>query len=300
MNISEDTFAFWAKGPSATETEKCGNAETAVRKAMAADEKLSALSVSVFAQGSYRARTNVRQDSDVDICVCYNDAFFPKYPDGKTSTDFGNRDSGLSFADYKNLVQSALESYFGRTSVTRGNKAFDVHANTYRIDADVVPTFKHRRYTGQNDSDGSHQYYVGVAFNPDNGAQIINWPDQTYVNGVSRNDETARRYKRLVRIFKQLRNKMQDDKIPQASNIASFLIECLMWNAPLTAFQGERYTDNVRQVIIDLWNSTQKDEDCSKWVEVNRLKWLFRSTQPWTRDQANKFLHAAWNYVGFK
>ena len=32
MNISEDTFAFWAKGPSATEAEKCENAETAVGK----------------------------------------------------------------------------------------------------------------------------------------------------------------------------------------------------------------------------------------------------------------------------
>jgi len=62
MNISEDTFAFWAKGPSATEAEKCENAETAVRKAIAADEKLSEMDISVFAQGSYRARTNVRQD----------------------------------------------------------------------------------------------------------------------------------------------------------------------------------------------------------------------------------------------
>src|SRR5437773_5486702 len=129
MNISEDTFAFWAKGPSATEAEKCENAETAVGKAIAADEKLSRMNVSVFAQGSYRARTNVRQDSDVDICVRYNEAFFPQYPEGKTGADFGNRDGGLAFADFKSSVQSALESYFGRASVTRGNKAFDVHAN---------------------------------------------------------------------------------------------------------------------------------------------------------------------------
>lgn len=300
MNISEDTFAFWAKGPSATETEKCENAESSVRKAIAADEKLSRMNVSIFGQGSYQARTNVRQDSDVDICVRYNAAFFPQYPEGKTGADFGHRDGGLPFADFKNLVQTALEAYFGRTSVTRGNKAFDVHANTYRIDADVVPTFEHRRYTGQKNADGAHDYYAGVAFLPDNGNKIINWPEQTYENGVKRNDETARRYKRLIRIFKRLRNKMQDENVAEASNVASFLIECLMWNVPTTAFQAERYTDNVRQVIIDLWNPTQKDEDCSKWVEVNRLKWLFRPTQPWTREQSNKFLHAAWNYVGFK
>jgi tRNA nucleotidyltransferase (CCA-adding enzyme) len=72
MNISEETFASWAQGPGQTEAQKCENSETAVRKALAADRHLASLDISVFAQGSYRARTNVRQDSDVDICVRYN------------------------------------------------------------------------------------------------------------------------------------------------------------------------------------------------------------------------------------
>jgi len=96
----------------------------------------------------------------------------------------------MSFADFKNLVQQALESYFGKNSVTRGNKAFDVHANTYRIDADVLPTFEHRRYTGKFDPDGSHHYLSGVAFISDKGSLIKNWPQQTYDNGVARNDAT--------------------------------------------------------------------------------------------------------------
>ena len=300
MNISEESFKSWSQGPSETEATKCENAETAVRKAIAADSELAALNVSVFAQGSYRGRTNVRQDSDVDICVRYNTAFFGDYPEGKTAKDFGCGDSSLSFADFKNKVERALKSYFGEASVARGKKAFDVHANSYRVDADVVPTFCHRRYTGNKNPDGTDHFHEGVAFLPDQGNLIKNWPQQTYDNGVARNDATGRRHKRLIRIFKRLRNKMQEDNIAEASNIASFLIECLVWNAPLTAFQHGTYTEDVKQVIIGVWNSTKTDAACEKWVEVNQMKWLFRSTQPWTREHAHKFMHAAWNYIGFK
>lgn len=300
MNISEETFVSWSKGPGQTEADKCANAETAVKKAIAADRALAALDISVFAQGSYRARTNIRQDSDVDICVCYNAAFFGDYPAGKTSKDFGFSDSSLSFADFKNMVGIALENYFGKSSITRGSKAFDVHANTYRIDADVVPTFEHRRYTGNKNPDGSEHPHEGVAFLTDQGGLIKNWPQQTYDNGVSRNNATGRRHKRLVRILKRLRNKMQDDKISEANDVASFLIECLVWNAPVEAFNHDNYLAIVRHVIADIWNQTRKDEDCKEWGEVNELKYLFRPSQPWTREQANKFLGAAWNYIGYK
>lgn len=300
MNVSEETLISWSQGPGKTEADKCENAETAVRKAIDVDDELSALDISVFAQGSYKARTNIPQDSDVDVCVRFNKDFFPQYPDGKTQKDFGNIDGTMAFSDFKNMVEKALKGYFGETEVTRGNKAFDVHANTYRIDADIIPTFEHRRYTGNKYTDGTWEYYSGIAFKPDDGGLIKNWPEQNYVNGISRNDATGRRYKRLIRIFKCLRNKMQEDKISEASNIASFLIECLVWNAPLEAFQHDTYTEDVRQVIIGVWNPTKADETCSKWVEVNQLKWLFRSTQPWTRQQAHQFMHAAWNYIGFK
>lgn len=300
MNISENTFISWAQGPSKTESDKCENTEVAVRKAIAANDKLSAWNISVFSQGSYKARTNVRLDSDVDICVRYNSTFFPEYPDGTTKETFGNVDGTMAFADFKKLVGNALNEHFGEVGVTRGNKAFDVHRNTYRIDADVVPTFEHRRYTGNKNPDGTWEYFSGVAFNADSGGLIKNWPEYNQANGVSRNDATGRRYKRIIRILKRLRNKMQEDNVAEAENIASFLIECLVWNASLTAFQHDTYAEDVRQVIIDVWNSTKTDEACSKWVEVNQMKWLFHPTQPWARQQAHQFMQAAWSYIGYE
>ena len=188
--------------------------------------------------------------------------------------------------------------HFGKNGITRGNKAFDVHANTYRVDADVVPTLAFRRYTGKINSDGSHHYYSGVAFDPDQGNRIINWPEQTYQNGVSRNADTSKSFKRVIRILKRLRHKMIESGITEAKPVPSFLIECLAWNADVSAFSKPTYTAMVRHVIADVWNNTRQDSDCEKWVEINNLKWLFRDSQPWTRQQVNTFMQAAWNYIG--
>jgi len=300
MSSLEEIFSSWAQGPGTTEAEKCENAERAVKKAIAADNKLSRLDITVFAQGSYKARTNVKQDSDVDICVRYNTGFFDDYPEGKTRADFGNVDGHLMFSDFKDMVGKALVAYFGASSVTRGNKAFDIHENTYRIDADALPTFEYRWYTGRFNADSTHHYHSGVAFFPDRGNRIINWPNQTYDNGVGRNDATGRRYKRVIRILKRLRNAMQEAKIGSAQGIQSFLIECLVWNATLEAFQNDTYTADVRYVLANVYNRMLKEEDCSEWGEVNELKYLFRPLQPWTRQQALNFFDAAWNYIGFK
>ena len=300
MNISEHNFVSWSKGPGQTGADKCSNAETAVRKAIKANEELAALDVSVFAQGSYSARTNVRQNSDVDICVRYNATFFDYYPDGMSRETVGNVPGTMAFSDFKRMVQKALEDYFGRTGVTRGNKAFDVHANTYRINADVVQTFEYRRYTGKRNADGSYHYLSGVAFDPDSGSRVINWPEQTYNNGVERNTATGRKYKRAIRILKRLRDRMQDDGFAIAKKTPSFLIECLVWNADVDAFSRDTYTAVVRHLLADLWNRTRKDDDCSEWGEVNELKYLFRHAQPWARQEANEFLQAAWDHIGYQ
>ena len=60
------------------------------------------------------------------------------------------------------------------------------------------------------------------------------------------------------------------------------------------------HTEDVRESIIYLYNNTKDDESFKEWGEVSELKYLFRSSQKWTRQQANDFLVAAWNYLGFE
>jgi hypothetical protein len=253
--------------------------------------------IEVFAQGSYRNNTNVRQESDVDICVRCMDVCYVDYSfvEGLTDKDVGLSDATYTYSQFKDDVGRALAAKFSPQGITRGKKAFDVHSNSYRVDADVVPTFEHRRY--ERLAWGGHRYESGTQFLPDNGGRIVNWPQQNYDNGVRKNKETGNRFKFTVRALKRLRNEMADLGISAAKPIPSFLIECLVWNAPNEAFSHEEYTENVATVIgATIYNTAVLDR-CNEWGEVNELKYLFRSGQPWTREQANAFVTAAWKYV---
>ena len=295
----EDTFQTWSQGPSETEQDRCETTERVICDALNNDDRLADLNIYVFTQGSYKTKTNVKLDSDVDICILLKDQIFTDYPDNFTNEDTGLTDGTMTYQEFKNLVEEALVKRFGRQQVLRGNKAFDIHENTSRVAADVVPAFEHRRYSGKFDLDGSPKYLSGIEFRPDNGSRIINWPDQTHSNGVNKNNETSRRYKRVIRILKRLRNRMQDDNITAANDIASFLIESLVWNTPSSSFNRTYYTDDVRNVLANTFNGTLSDEKCNEWGEVNELKYLFKGLQPWTRQQAHNFLSALCDHIDF-
>ena len=290
----EQTFRDWGKPPSKTEQEKCDNAERAIRKAISASEKLKDLDITVFPKGSYRNRTNARLSSDVDICVLCRDIINVQYPEGMTDDNTGLSPAIYHYSDYKNDVENALVGYFESGTVTRGNKAFDVHENTYRVDSDVVACFVHRRYR-QNGT-----WLEGECLHPDNGGTIINWSNRNYDNGVEKNKATGNRFKAVVRILKRLRNEMADSSYEIAENLPSFLIECLVYNVPNQAFGHDIYIADVGGVLAHLCVNTRKDSDCEKWREVNELKYLFRPSKPWPREQANTFLNVAWNYIGFE
>lgn len=288
----EAQFRDWAKPPGKTEEERCNNAASAIRNAIKASGKLHARGVSVFAQGSYRNNTNVRQDSDVDIGILCTDAFFyGPLPEGLTPERLGFSDSSYQFAQFKNEVESALVDYFGRAAVTRGNKAFDIHETSYHVEADVAPFFEHRRYS----ADGT--YLEGVELRTDKeGNRVINWPEQHYTNGCQKNTATGTRFKSIVRVLKALTNEMAERRV-SGGNIPGFLIECLVWNVSQDHFRNNTYTADVKAALIFLYEHTKTDDPCREWGEVSELKYLFRPAQKWTREQANAFTVAARNYA---
>ena len=247
----------------------------------------------------------LRQESDVDICVCCVDTFFTDY----TFADYGqpetgNVDSSYTSAQFKNEVQAALAAKFGQQGVTRGDKALDVHANTYRVDADVVAAFAYRLYLKReyNFLSGtcltSYLEPPGTKFIADSGKVVINWPEQHYSNGVEKNKRTGGRFKFIVRAVKRLKFYLIISKdVDAAKPIPSYLIECLLYNVPDSVFGVDSHKENVQNALLTCFSATQTDEACDKWVEVNERKFLFRSTQPWTRQQAYNFVLAAWYYV---
>lgn len=292
----EEKFRDWASPPGKTEEQRCENAVTAIRNALAASQKLKGHGYSVLLQGSYRNNTSVKGESDVDVGVVCSDTFFYELPDGMELGGFGISPATYHYADFKNDVGEALISYFGTGAVTRGNKAFDVKETSYHVEADVAPFFEHRRY---NTSRG---YQEGVELRPDTRIppSVINWPEQHYKNGVGKNQATAMRYKAMVRVLKSLRNEMVEKGMEAAEPAIGFLIECLVWNVPNEHFGSARYEDDLRAILVFLYSATNSDSTCSEWGEVSELKYLFRGSQKWTREQANQFVLAAWLHVGFK
>ncbi len=296
----ELTFRAWSGPSSNTEEQKRENAEKQIKAAIRESPELSKRNIVVFAQGSYRNNTNVRQESDVDICILCKDVFFYDLPEDGSVTEAtaGFADATYSYSAYRNEVEQALVHKFGRKIVTRGNKAFDIHESTYRVDADVVACFEHRRY--YRNYAGQIKYLEGTELRADDGGRIINWPEQHYQNGVQKNKLTGQRFKHITRAIKRLRNEMAENRNNVAIPIPSYLIECLVWNTPNDGFGHAQYTQDIRFVLAHTFNETMTFEKCKEWGEVNELKYLFRSNQPWTWQQAHAFLSAAWDYVGFE
>ena len=290
----ESTFAGWAKGPGKTENKRSANAIRAIGNAIDESSDLNHRSINVFLHGSYRNRVNVRQNSDVDVGILCQDTFFYGLPVHYTAADFNISPATYHYVQFKNEIERALIDHFGSLAVHRGNKAFDIKENSYRVEADVAPFFDHRRYSENG------EYSKGVELPPDGGGGVINWPEQHYHNGVAKNTATGRRYKRVVRILKRLCIEMDDQGIAAAKPISGFLVECLVWNVPNDRFGDSTYTTNMREALAFLFNNTISDKECSEWGEVSELKYLFRDLQPWTRAQAHEFLGAAWDYLGFE
>jgi len=293
--FSEDTLTNWTKPPSDSEETKLCNSEKMVRDAINADEKLNKMSIEIFGQGSYANNTNVRLNSDIDINVCYSDGFYFGLPAGKTREDFGlNNPIEYSYSEFKNDVETALANHFGYADVKRKDKCIKIIGNSYRIETDVVPTWKYRRYSENGN------YILGTHFKSDSGIWIDNYPKQHIENAKTKNINTYRRFKRLTRVYRKLRYKMIEDGEFISDNITSFLLECLVWNVPNNIFNNnDRWTNRLKDSISHLYNETNELTTCKEWGEVSELLYLFHSGRKWTREDVNNYLVKMWNYLEF-
>ncbi|MBN2837075.1 MAG: nucleotidyltransferase [Candidatus Delongbacteria bacterium] len=292
------TFSSWSAGPSDTEENKISNTLKQIRAAIHNDPKLKTKDTKVFVQGSYKNNVNVKLDSDVDVGVLSGESFHIESSDEELSRKVNSKYSRATYQypEFKNDLENALKTYFGTSKVTRGNKAFDVHESSTRVDADVVALIEYRWYTTEIN------YINGVMLYPDNSnlPNVINWPDQHYTNGVDKNNATGRRYKRVVRIMKKLRNEMVENGYPYLENVPGYLIECLIWNTPNTILiKSDNYYETIKNVIFYLFNELDKNDNYKEWGEVDEVKYLFRATQPWKKNDAQRFIRDAWNYVGY-
>jgi hypothetical protein len=291
-----ETWLRNSTGPaSPTEEQDRDRTETRIRDAVMADRRLAG-NVRVFVKGSYANNTNVRRDSDVDVAVEWNSWSYisksdeaGRYSWQQLGVSLG--DSGPQPLEYRHWVEEALVSVFGTGSVdTTGNKAITVVGSSTTLDADVVPCFQHKRYSRVGRAPD-----VGTRLYPKNGGTIENWPEQQRANGNAKNSNTSRRYKQLVRAVKRLENDMLETGLLQ-SQVHGYFLECLLYNLPDREFTYESYKVTAKELLANLWATIDKGAH-GDWVEVNRMKWLWRGGQTWTADEASDFARKAWNYI---
>jgi predicted nucleotidyltransferase len=283
-------------GPaSATEEEDRDRTERRIRDAILADRRLAG-NVRVFVKGSYANNTNVRRDSDVDIAVEWKSwAYISKRNEAENLTweQLGVvvTDSSPQPSEYRQWVEEALIAAFGASGVdTTGNKAVVVAGGSTTLDADVIPCFQHKRYDRRG-----VEPHVGIRLYPKNGGTVENWPEQTRVNGNAKNSNTSRRYKQLIRAVKRLENDMVATGRLQ-DEVHGYFIESLLYNVADSVFSDPSYKDAVTGVLTVLWRAIEHGQS-TDWVEVNGLKWLWRSGQTWTPGEASHFALSAFGYI---
>lgn len=295
MMALEDTLRAWAQRPSSSEQDRIDRTERMIREAISKSGDPRVSGAKVFAKGSVKMNTNIRATSDIDICVQANNVFFTNYPEGTDNSTFGNHSVDYSFKEFRRNVELALTSHFGIPDVdVTGNKAIRIRntVSSSRVDADVIPAFEHRRYS----LDGNH--LPGIEIMPKNGGKVINWPHHNYNNSLTKHEDTARRYRKMVRILKRTREAMKDSGTQYAHDAQSFLIESLLWNVPDDHFGFDNYLDDIVNVLTFLKAHLASADLVSEWGEVNELKYLFRGPQKWTREGALAFVNDTDQYLG--
>jgi hypothetical protein len=253
----------------------------------------------VFLQGSYGNDTNIYAESDVDVVIRYDGAFFHDIdlrPDNEQAAFRAvyPANGTYSYAGFKEHVRLALRARFGNT-VSAGAKAIKIGGNSNRRNADVIVAFAFRRYYHFNSrQDDSHE--MGMCFFLADGTRVANYPEQHSDNLTTKHQATGNNFKPMIRIFKNARSKMVDDGLIPEGSAPSYYIEGLLYNVPNAQFVGN-YQDIFLNILKWLYDT---ENDRTNFVTANEQYYLLRNGYhtSWPIADGQNFINAAiklWN-----
>jgi hypothetical protein len=239
MSIPEAQLETWSKVGSQTQSK---DTYATIRNAL--DDKNAPYtgSIEIFLQGSYGNDTNVYgKDSDVDMVMVCDRAYFRDLS-RLTALEWAAYDAAAGgapsypFATFKADVIQILKKKFGAYVDTSSKKAVKIKANGNRRSADVLICQEFRRYSkykGLRDD-----YTVGVGFLTTDGTLIENYPKFHSTTLTAKHQVTNQWLKPTIRVFKNIRNRLIDNKKVQSGVAPSYYLEGLLWNAPNGSFGG--------------------------------------------------------------
>lgn len=298
-----DRLVHWEKPASDSEEAIIQRAAGQVRVAISKNNWLRAEGVRIEPQGSYHNNTNVRQESDIDLRavhpmlrVVYAESVVQSSADQALGYSYIGRFFPEVLADMRREMWAMLASEFGDRNVEDGGKAFRVKSVPgSRAPVDVVPCFK-LHYVRWNMISVSYDVAEGIVILPRAGAPIFNFPEQHYQNGIAKRALTQHRFKKNVRMLKRLRDELVDLGKIQKGQVPSFLIECLVYEVEDYHFffeADDRY-DRLLRIVRRIGERSYDPNWINSATEINGVKLLFGSHQPWTANAVSIFAEAAY------
>jgi hypothetical protein len=224
----------------------------------------------IYLQGSYGNNTNVWADSDVDVVLCHNGAFYYDIS-GMSQAEQGmfketfSTNATYGYHEFKRDAEDFIKRLYN--SVATGKKALHIPGSNNRRSADVLVCQEFRRYYSYQH--GVHGCHYGVAFDV-NGIRVENFPKQHADNCTTKHQATNQNFKRLVRIFKNMRNSMIEKGLITDKVAPSYFIEGMLYNVPKDKFSG-----SYQDMWINCFNWIVTADE-TKLTTASGLHWLVR------------------------
>ena len=118
MKYTESQLEGFTKPISDSEEQRCENMIRMVKDAIQGyynetrDYKMNLSNYEIFLQGSYANNTNVKQNSDVDICVMYKNVFNYSMPEGYSYTTEADVVVSFQYRKYSNNTDFVEGIYY--------------------------------------------------------------------------------------------------------------------------------------------------------------------------------------------
>jgi hypothetical protein len=261
------------------------------------DTPYAGKSYKVFLQGSYGNDTNIYAESDVDIVIklddCWQKDLEALSQAEKDAYDSAFVNATYTHVEFKRDIFAVLTDQYGG-EVKSGGKAIAIASSGNRRKADVIAAIQFRRYY-KFKSTSDQSYDEGICFYTAAGERIPNYPRQHSTNLTSKHQNTNKWLKPMVRVLKNLREKLVDDGHVTAGVAPSYYLEGLLYNVP-----NEKFTTSFQDCFVNAMNWIQKEADKSKLVCASEQYYLLweNSHTSWSKANCETFLEAAiklWN-----
>jgi len=284
MPIPEAQLATWAKQGSITQS--ASTYQTIRRALESEDSDFADKSFDIFLQGSYGNDTNIYADSDVDVVICLTSIFRYNLKKLSEVQETAYRayvtPATYSFVEFKTAVIRHLEHSFGEQMVKVGDKAITVLAAGNRRKADVLVCYEYREYTAFI-LPSVNDFVKGIIF-PTPNSEIINYPKEHSANLTTKHQSTNSMLKPMVRILKNMRNRMIDDGLLDEGVAPSYYLEGLFFNVPEAKYDTTSYGNTFVNGI----NWITSEADAAKLVCANWQYYLLGE------------LNVQWNEANYK